>query len=43
MELIMHHMETGAENRASMNVNQKLINQLFSCSIKGEDIHIPGI
>lgn len=43
MELIMHHMETGIENRASMNVNQKLINQLFSCSIKGKDIHIPGI
>lgn len=43
MEMIMYHMETGIENRASMNVNQHLINQLFSCSIREEDINIQGI
>lgn len=39
----MHHMETGIENRASMNVNQALINQLFSCSIQEADIFIQGL
>ena len=29
MELSMHHMETGVDNSASRNVNQKLINKLF--------------
>lgn len=43
IEMIMHHMETGIENRASMNVNQALINQLFSCSIQEADISIQGL
>ena len=43
MELLMHHMRTGSENRASMRVSQKLINKLFQCSTKEEDIYIPGL
>lgn len=42
-EMILHHMETAIENRASLNVNQKLINTLFSSSIRSEDIRIQGL
>lgn len=43
MEIYLSHMETGIENRASLHVDQKLINGLFDCSIKEPDITIPGI
>lgn len=43
MEMILQHMATGIENRASLNVNQALINQLFSRSIQEADISIQGL
>lgn len=42
-ELLMHHLRTGVENRASLGINQKLINRLFSCSQREADITIPGL
>lgn len=39
-ELILAHMQTGIENRASLNISQRLINKLFNCSIKEADICI---
>lgn len=42
-ELILEHMKNGIENRASLHVNQNLINRLFDCSVKAEDIYISGI
>lgn len=43
MDLLFNHMETGVENRASLRVTQKLINGLFDCSIKKQDIEIIGL
>lgn len=43
MDMILHHMETGVENRASLNVCQKLVNQLFDCSIEEDTIEITGV
>lgn len=43
LELIFAHMETGKENRASLDINQELINRLLPSSIQGEDIKIPGL
>lgn len=40
LEMTLQHMEMGIENRASLNVNQKLINQLLDCSVKENDIEI---
>lgn len=42
-DLIMAHIETEQENRASLGVTQKEINKLFACSIKEADITIPRL
>lgn len=42
-ELTFCHMETGVENRASLMVNQELINGLFAKSISGNNIIIAGL
>jgi len=42
-ELMFAHMETGIENRASLNITQKLINGLFHVSIIEPDIKVNGI
>ena len=39
----MAHMETEIENRASLNITQKLMNRLFSVSIPYQDIDINGL
>lgn len=41
IDMLSAHMETGIENRASLQVTQKLINGLFACSLKGADIELP--
>ena len=43
LDLTLHHMFTGKENRASLMVNQKEVNKLFECSIKDNDITISGL
>ena len=45
LELMMAHMETGIENRASLMVTQAKINHLFdpNVSIRDDDIVIPGL
>lgn len=43
LELALAHMETGVENRASLNVTQKKINALFQNSIKDPDLDIPEL
>jgi len=41
--MILAHMESGIENRASLHVNQSLINKLFNCSKKAATIEISGL
>ncbi|WP_099468203.1 DUF5710 domain-containing protein [Konateibacter massiliensis] len=43
MEMMMLHMETEIENRASLNITQGLINKLFSVSNPQPDISINGV
>jgi len=43
MEMLMSHINTGVENRASLNITQKLVNGLFSVSTQSQDIVIDGI
>ena len=43
LNMILAHMETGIENRASLNVTQKLINGLFACNIRRLDTEISGL
>lgn len=43
LELIFAHMETGRENRASLRIDQKLINGLLPASILVDDIKILGL
>jgi len=43
LEMLMTHMETGVENRASLEITQKLINNLFKISISHQDIEINGL
>ena len=42
-EMAMTHIKTGAENRESLNITQKLINGLFQASILGPNISINGL
>ena len=37
------HINTGVENRASLNITQKLVNGLFNVSTQNQDIVIDGI
>lgn len=42
-KMMLAHMQNGIENRASLHVNQSLINKLFDCSKKAADIQINGL